>query len=191
LVAYVVPKAGRQINKAEMRTFAAAKMPPYMVPSELVVLESMPLTANGKVDHRALPSPESVTDASRGEIQEPGNDTEKGLLKIWRELLGREAFGTQDNFFHLGGHSLLATQVISRVGKAFGVELPVRAIFEAPTVSGLAREISEAQRTGSARAPEIRSRGAQSRAADLLARLDELSDEEVEALLQETDLNQL
>jgi len=187
LVAYLVPREEQTLSLDEIRNFASSKLPPYMVPSDFVMLKSFPLTANGKIDRRALPDPNYGNPERQGTTIEPIDETEERLLHIWTELLGKEKISTDTNFFHLGGHSLLATQVISRVGKSFGVELPVRAIFEAPTISKLAREITQAQQAGWVEAPEIQPNATGARAAELLARLDELSDEEVEKLLQETN----
>src|SRR5262249_19086777 len=116
--------------KAELR----ARLPEYMVPSAFVVLDALPLSPNGKLDRRALPAP----DRARPELDEayvaPRTPVEQRLADLWAEVLGVERVGVQDNFFELGGHSLLATQVISRMRKSLEVELPLRALFEAPTV---------------------------------------------------------
>jgi acyl carrier protein len=112
-----------------------------MVPSAYVLLESLPLTPNGKVDRRALPA----ADPERNDIKEdyvaPRTPVEEELAAIWAKVLGREQVSVHDNFFELGGHSLLATQLTSRIRDAFKVELPVRYLFEAPTVAMLARHI--------------------------------------------------
>jgi amino acid adenylation domain-containing protein len=125
----------------ELRAQLRTQLPEYMVPSAFVLLEALPLSPNGKVDRKALPAP----DQSRPELEEayaaPRTSVEQALADLWAEVLGIERVGTQDNFFELGGHSLLATQVISRVRKAMQVELPLRALFEAPTVAGLADRI--------------------------------------------------
>jgi amino acid adenylation domain-containing protein/FkbM family methyltransferase len=148
LIAYVVgetTEAGQLA--AQVREFAAARLPGYMVPGEVIVLESLPLTENGKVDRRALPKAKGL-DTSRGNgaaYEAPRNELEEKVTEIWVELLGAERVGINDNFFDLGGHSLLATQVISRVLQLFNVEVPLRNLFEEPTVASLSEEIRKAQ----------------------------------------------
>ena len=112
-----------------------------MVPGAMVVLERMPLTRSGKVDRRALPEPQAVEEVGLGGYR---SQTEEIVGGIWSEVLGREKVGRKENFFELGGHSLLATQVVARVRKALGVEIALRALFEAPTVAGLSRRVEEA-----------------------------------------------
>jgi amino acid adenylation domain-containing protein len=167
----------------EVREFLRAKLPDYMVPSAFVPLDSLPLTSNGKVDRRALPPPgnEQPTEA----FIPPRNPTERALVQIWGELLGRKSVSIHENFFHIGGHSLLATQVIWRIAGTLQVDLPVRALFEAPTVAALAEAIGKAEPSGcSAIMP--RSREAKTKA--LLERLEHLSDSELQALLQNPKL---
>ena len=124
------------VTASELRRHAGQKLPEYMVPVEYVLLESLPLTANGKVDRRALPEPEAVQAGS--EVEKASTPTEELLCGIWSEVLGRAESGVTENFFEAGGHSLLATQLISRVREIFAVELPLRTLFEAPTVRELA-----------------------------------------------------
>ncbi len=116
-------------------------LPKYMIPSAFVMLQSLPMTANGKVDRRRLPEPEWYLNQRRGTYVAPCTPTERQLAKVWSELLGVENVGRDDNFFDLGGHSLLATQVISRAREHFGVELEVRQLFDTPTVAGLSESI--------------------------------------------------
>ncbi|PTL74899.1 condensation domain-containing protein, partial [Vitiosangium sp. GDMCC 1.1324] len=116
----------------------------YMVPSAFVTLEQLPLTSNGKVNRRALPAPESSDSGSSTAYVAPRTPTEEKLAAIWAEVLSAPRVGAEDNFFELGGHSLLATQVVSRIRSTFHVELPVRALFEAPTLSSLSLRIDEA-----------------------------------------------
>ncbi|HYN21173.1 MAG TPA: amino acid adenylation domain-containing protein [Thermoanaerobaculia bacterium] len=137
LVAYLVGDA----SPGELRTFLRERLPEYMVPSVFVFLESLPLTPNRKVDCRALPEPEMAERAEADEILTP---TEELLAGIWSEVLGTAAIGPADDFFGLGGHSLKVTQVLARVREAFRVELPVRSLFESPTLAGLAARIDEA-----------------------------------------------
>ncbi|MGD2115917.1 MAG: amino acid adenylation domain-containing protein, partial [Acidobacteriota bacterium] len=156
LVAYVVPEgraalgaqleagtgtgAGAALSEALIEHLGEA-LPEYMVPSAVVVLETLPLTPNGKVDRRALPAPEGPGAGAGRQITPPRTPTEKRLAEMFCEVLGIESVGVQESFFRLGGHSLLATQLASRVGSAFGVELPLRVAFENPTVAALAAHL--------------------------------------------------
>ncbi|MCB8765707.1 amino acid adenylation domain-containing protein [Planktothrix agardhii 1029] len=146
LVAYVVtqtegisaPQEQSLLAVNELRQFLKAQLPEYMVPSAFVILESLPLTSNGKVDRRALPAPDFQ---SEEQYVAPRNPIEEILASIWVKVLKVEQVGIHDNFFELGGHSLLATQLISRIRKAFKVEMPLRELFVAPTVAALAQVI--------------------------------------------------
>jgi amino acid adenylation domain-containing protein len=146
LVAYVVPQGESGVSGAELRSFLRGTLPAYMVPSVFVPLRRLPLTRNGKLDRRALPVPDSG-----GALREPlppRTPFEELLSGIWAETLRVERVGVEDNFFDLGGHSLLATRVIARIRESFGVALPVRSLFDRPTVSRLAEAIAEALRAG-------------------------------------------
>ena len=123
----------------QLQTYLAQKLPEYMLPSAFVVLESLPLTPNGKVDRRALPTPDPIKLELAGSYIAPRTDVEKVLVKIFVEVLGVKRVGIHDNFFELGGHSLLATQLVSRIRDAFKVELPLRSVFEAPTIAELSK----------------------------------------------------
>jgi acyl carrier protein len=116
-----------------------------MVPQAVMVLAKLPLNANGKIDRHALPEPEQLTAAKT--YVAPRTTTEKAIAEIWAEVLRRTPgqISVDDNFFDLGGHSLLATQVISRIRERFSVEIPMRAMFDQPLVSGLAKAVEEAQ----------------------------------------------
>ncbi len=139
LVAYFVANSELSITD-ELRSFFKLKLPEYMVPSAFVQLDALPLTPNSKVDRRALPQPE-IEDTLSTNFIPPRTVTEKQLAQIWTPVLGVKQVGVYDNFFELGGHSLLATQVISRICQVFEVELPLRSLFEAPTVAELAERI--------------------------------------------------
>ncbi|MEP0755247.1 amino acid adenylation domain-containing protein [Trichocoleus sp. Lan] len=139
-------KAARKLIP-QLQTYLTQKLPEYMVPSAFVVLESLPLTPNGKVDRRALPAPEPVKLELAGSYVAPQTPVEEVLVKIFAEVLGVKRVGIQDNFFELGGHSLLATQLVSRVRDAFAVELPLRSVFEAPTIAELSKAIASFQQT--------------------------------------------
>jgi amino acid adenylation domain-containing protein len=132
------------------------KLPDYMIPASFVVLDALPLTPNGKVDRRALPAPDETR--SQQDFVAPSTPVEELLSRLWAEVLGIESAGMRDNFFSLGGHSLLATRLVSRVRESFGVELPVRSLFEAPTIRDLAGHVEAALRdhTGQQAPPIIR-----------------------------------
>ncbi|HVS00913.1 MAG TPA: amino acid adenylation domain-containing protein, partial [Thermoanaerobaculia bacterium] len=147
LVAYVVARGEAQ----DLREHLRDRLPEYMVPSAFVFLEAFPLTPSGKVDRKALPAPE-ISRGSDGEYAAPSNPTEELLAGIWAEVLGLDRVGVRDSFFSLGGHSLLATRVVSRIRETFGVEVPLRRLFEAPTVAGLARVVRQ---EGATQAPPI------------------------------------
>ncbi|MFB8791840.1 MAG: amino acid adenylation domain-containing protein [Potamolinea sp.] len=125
----------------QLQNYLTKKLPDYMIPSAYIVLESLPLTPNGKVNRPALPSPTIIKPELTGNYVTPQTAVEERLVKIWAEVLGLKRVGIYDNFFELGGHSLLATQLISRVRDAFKMELPLRSVFEAPTIAELAKVI--------------------------------------------------
>jgi amino acid adenylation domain-containing protein len=143
LVGYVVPAAGAQPTARELRESLRAKLPDYMVPAAFVSLAALPLTPNGKVDRRALPEPHGASPEDPEATALPTTETETLLARITAEVLGLHAVGIRGNFFDLGGHSLLATRLMARIRGAFGVELPVRTIFDAPTVAELAQVIDD------------------------------------------------
>ncbi|HLL48225.1 MAG TPA: condensation domain-containing protein, partial [Longimicrobiaceae bacterium] len=142
LVAYVVGVAEAE----DLREHLRRGLPEYMVPAAFVPLDALPLTANGKLDRRALPAPD-LASADRRYVA-PGTPTEEVLAGIWAELLRLDRVGVEESFFELGGHSLLVTQVASRVREVLGIDLPLRALFESPTVAGLAARVEEIRRAG-------------------------------------------
>ncbi|XYI03749.1 amino acid adenylation domain-containing protein [Sorangium sp. So ce1128] len=148
LVAYLTARGSASPTPGELRAHLQEKLPEYMIPSAFVALEAMPLTPNGKVDRRALPAPSALRRDLGEALVAPRTPVEEALAGIWAHVLGLERVGAHDDFFGLGGHSLLATQVLARVRSAFGIELPLRALFEAPTLAGLAGRVEEAQRAG-------------------------------------------
>jgi acyl carrier protein len=142
LVAYVVTNQHRMASEHELRRFLSERIPDYMVPNAFVSLDALPLTHNGKVDRGALPAPTLSRSGHVGDFVAPRSRAEEVMAAIWADVLGLERVSTYDNFFELGGHSLLATQIISRASEAFEVQLPLRQLFETPTVASLAESIS-------------------------------------------------
>ncbi|HWP41619.1 MAG TPA: phosphopantetheine-binding protein [Blastocatellia bacterium] len=139
LIAYVVPAAGESPTSKELRSFLAQKLPEYMVPASYVFLGALPLTSSGKIDRRALPLPlQAGPDAGAGFVA-PRDDVEEVMAAIWAEVLGLDRVGVESNFFELGGHSLTASQVIYRVRDLFQTEIPIRCLFESPTVAEICK----------------------------------------------------
>lgn len=148
LVAYVrlVPGAGGDALDA-LSARLRADLPDYMVPAHIVPLSTIPRTANGKVDHRALPAPSKHTADLAAQLDSfvaPRTDAELALARVWSEVLGIDEIGAHDDFFELGGHSLLVNQVVARIRDVFGVELALRTLFDAPTLTGLATAVEDA-----------------------------------------------
>ncbi|HEY0386725.1 MAG TPA: condensation domain-containing protein, partial [Pyrinomonadaceae bacterium] len=141
-----------------LRGHLEEKLPDYMIPAAFVLLDALPLTPNGKVDRRALPAPDEARPEQAVEFVAPSTPVEELLARLWAEVLRVESVGMRDDFFALGGHSLLATRLVSRVRESFGVELPVRSLFEAPTVRDLAGHVEAAlrDRTGEQAPPVVR-----------------------------------
>jgi amino acid adenylation domain-containing protein len=161
LVAYLVPEQTAQSpSPAALRQGVQERLPEYMVPSAFVLLSSLPLTPNGKLDRRALPAPE-WQDRQTNTTEPPSTPTEMQFANVWEQVLGVERVGRHDNFFFLGGHSLLGVQLMQRISKDFQVSLPLRTLFEAPTISALAlvveqrREKQEANENASLSLPTI------------------------------------
>ncbi|HWB41417.1 MAG TPA: non-ribosomal peptide synthetase, partial [Gemmatimonadales bacterium] len=138
LVAYFVPRQEPGPSVSELRGLLQARLPDYMVPAAFVPLGALPLTPSGKLDRRALPSPESVRPVLDNVFVAPRSPVEVLLAEIWSSLLGIETVGVHDDFFALGGHSLSAMRVISRLRTTFEMDLPLITLFEAPTIGGLA-----------------------------------------------------
>ena len=145
LVAYIVSAIQPPPTVSALRRALAEKLPDYMIPSAFVMLDTLPLTGTGKVDRRALPEPSQARPELDNAFVASRTPVEKALAEIWAEALGLEQVGIHDSFLDLGGHSLLATKVISRVINAFQVELPLRALFESPTVAAMAVIITQRQ----------------------------------------------
>lgn len=174
VVAYFVPAREPASAASELRHFLQERLPDYMIPSAFMMLRALPLTPNGKVDREALPVPGMAKRDLQGAFVAPRNRIEQTLARIWEETLHLDQVGMNDNFFDLGGDSLLATQAISRARDTFHADVPMRALFENPTVSGLAVQIAEALTKATVFPDEM---------ADMLADLESLSDEEAERML--------
>ncbi|HEX5736602.1 MAG TPA: phosphopantetheine-binding protein, partial [Blastocatellia bacterium] len=147
LVAYVVSAGGEEVTASEMRRHLREKLPDYMVPTAFVKLDKLPMTPNGKVDRKALPAYKAESGAGATEGRQ-ASEVEQVVAGIWKEVLGVEEVGIEENFFEVGGHSLLATQVMARVREAFGVEMELRRMFEAATVADLSLLIEKARNNG-------------------------------------------
>ena len=165
LAAWVVAPPEEAPDGRELREMLKTTLPDYMIPSAFVVLEALPLTAHGKVDRRALPSPEAPRSEPESFVA-PRSAVEERLASIWSEVLGVERVGVRDDFFLLGGHSLSAARILSRVRDVLGVGLSLSVVFEQPTIEGMAAAVSGL-------APE----------GPLLARAAEMSDGDLDALL--------
>ena len=143
LIAYVVAQPGEQVRLVELKDFLKESLPEYMIPAAFVVLDALPLNANGKVDRKALPDPERVDLISEGTYVAPRNVLELQLAQIWQSILGVEQVGVHDNFFDLGGDSLLAVRLIAQIRKRLGHELPLATLIEAATIECIATSLSE------------------------------------------------
>jgi acyl carrier protein len=139
------PDSGIPDPASDLRLWLQKRLPAYMVPASLERIDAIPLTPNGKVDRRALTSPRGSARTEAGSYAAPADPVEAKLVEVWAEVLRIDRIGVHDNFFALGGHSMLATQVVTRVRELLGVELPLRSIFEAPTIRQLSRLLCEAE----------------------------------------------
>lgn len=164
LVAYFVPSANAQPTHTELRNFIGSRLPEYMIPALFVQLEALPVNASGKVDHNALPAPSTANTLRDSTFIAPRTPIEERVGNMVATLLALDRVSVEDNFFLLGGHSLLGTQLIARMRDAFGVELSLHALFDAPTVSQLSTRIEDL----------------------LLEKLQAMSEEEAESLLNQT-----
>jgi amino acid adenylation domain-containing protein len=145
LVAYVTAEPGSELSAAQLRRAVSGMLPDYMIPSAFVQMQALPLTPNGKLDRKGLPLPDAAAFMAR-DYEAPEGETEQRLARIWAELLQVERVGPEHNFFELGGHSLTALRLVARVGRVFGVQIGVAALFAAPTLRQLARRVSESEK---------------------------------------------
>jgi amino acid adenylation domain-containing protein len=142
IVAYIEPEQGATVEAGALRAHAATRLPRYMHPSHYVTLDALPLTPNGKVDRASLPAPDGGRQSAEAYVA-PQGEVEEKIAKAWSDVLGVDRVGMTDNFFDLGGHSLLLMRVAARVKEQFKIELPLRVMFEAPTVGGIAERVKE------------------------------------------------
>jgi len=156
LAAYVVAEGDYDLNVSKLRNHVKGILPEYMVPAAFVVLAQMPLTSNGKIDKKALPQPDTTAVVGAAYV-EPTSEIEYDIAETFTEILHVLKVGAEDNFFELGGHSLLATQLVSRVRNRYGIELPLKDFFDAPTVVGIAKSVVRLKESASsfAAAPRI------------------------------------
>jgi acyl carrier protein len=171
LVGYIVPAAGEAPE--HLKDFLRKTLPEYMIPSQFLLLDQLPLTPTGKVDRLGLPTPERTRQNLEQEFVPPRSPLEEQIAQIWGQVLQIPNPGIHDNFFELGGHSLMATQLISRLRSEFSIEIPVRVLFEEPTIARLSLKVVQSQ---AARASE-------EHIATLLGDLERLSEAEIETLL--------
>src|SRR6202012_472077 len=147
--------AKESYDQEALYAYLRKQLPDYMVPSQLIQMESFPMTANGKIDRKALPNPEGSQTTNT--YQAPGTKTEERLSHIWEEILEIERVGTTDDFFAIGGHSLLAVRLVSAIRKQFNTELAIAEVFDYPTVGQLAIRIEEKQNNNTAnQIPQIK-----------------------------------
>jgi len=131
----------KDIATLDLRNYLKKSLPEYMIPSYFMKLEKMPLTANGKLNRKSLPKPE--IEINLNEYEEPRNETEEKLVKIWKEVLGAEKVGINDNFFELGGHSLKASILSNRIYKELNIDIPIGEIYNRPTVKEICELIQK------------------------------------------------
>jgi len=153
LVAYVVPRDAQMPARHQLRQYTQERMPDYMVPAEVVLMTAFPQTPNQKIDRKALPVPEAGAQESESGSEAPATVVEEAMARLWCELLGVQRISRGDNFFEMGGHSLLAMQLVNCVRDRFGVDLPLKSLFERPTIAGLAETIDALSWSAKAKAP--------------------------------------
>jgi amino acid adenylation domain-containing protein len=174
LVAYVTRRPGTQLHAPELQKFARTQLPVSLIPAVFVELEALPLNANGKIDRKALPAPDRRLLASEAAFVAPRTALEQVVAHLWAQLLGRERVGIGENFFELGGHSLLATRLIARLRSMFRTPLPLRSLFEFPTVGGLAEALQASESVA----------GQMEKIAEIILRIETMSPQEMAQHLQ-------
>ncbi len=184
LVAYLVVREGHQVSSSALRTFLKERVPEYMVPTVFMTLEAFPLTPSGKLNRQALPVPEYVQREVAEQFVAPRTETEQRLATIWEGMLNVKQIGIFDNFFELGGHSLLATQVADRMHRTFQVEIPLSSIFEMPTIADLALLVEKKQAELENSNVDAIQKVNFGNAEKLLMELEQLSEQEIDALFR-------
>jgi len=183
MIAYYVSE--QELDSAELHAFLSSSIIEETIPNVFVHLLKLPLTLNGKLNLRALPTLDELKQRAQHTYVAPRNQIEEQLAEIWKQVFGVERVGIHDNFFELGGHSLIATQVIGRVRQKLHTELLVRSVFEAPTIAELAVAIAKLEEQPRLNETRINKRIDAQRAGDLLSKVDELSESELDTLLAE------
>jgi acyl carrier protein len=174
LVAYVVAEGGQAETFSRLRSVLKEKLPSYMLPSTYVILDSLPLTASGKVDRRALPSPGKLRPALDNFYVGARTPVEKVMVKLWAEVMGIDEVGTDDDFSELGGDSIQAAQIVSKVNNTFSLKSPLKILFEAPTVAKLVQFIVE-QETNPGQSDKI---------ANIVLKIESMSSEDIRKALE-------
>jgi acyl carrier protein len=187
LGAHITVRPGMHPDADELRRFLKFRLPDYMIPSDYFVDEVFPLLPSGKIDRKTLASQTAARPIGERCYIAPQTPTQESLALIWRNVLGAEQVGITDNFFEMGGHSLMAMQVVARIRRVFDVEVPIRSLFEDPTIKGLANEVEEARAKGIRASTPIapRTKTARLGKGAILAQLDKLSEEELQELLKQ------
>jgi hypothetical protein len=175
LLAYIVLEKGSHVETESLRRYLSERLPSYMVPASFVFMKELPLNPSGKVDRQALPSSVGFGPNQKFIFKPPETPLEKVLARIWSEILQIEKVGLNDNFFELGGHSLLAVRLSARINEIFKMEVPLRAIFESPTLAEYSRDLIKF----AGEAAEVE------RIAEIVIDLLELSEEEAAILLEQ------
>ncbi|HEY2963604.1 MAG TPA: phosphopantetheine-binding protein, partial [Pyrinomonadaceae bacterium] len=176
LAAYVVVNEQADTSGAALSDFLRQRLPEHMIPSTFVMMDKLPVTANGKLDRQSLPAPDESQLPRAREFVAPRSPVEESLVGVWKDVLGIERIGVHDNFFELKGNSLLVVRLISRLRQMFHVDLPLHLLFEAPTIAQLAVSIAQAQFGNQAEEGNDLER--------LLEELEQLPEESVRALLE-------
>ena len=185
LVAYVVRAEGSESPTDKLRSFLKGRVPEYMIPAVFIELQCMPLLPSGKIDRSALPSPSPGPLAKRRTIVHGRSEIEKGLTSIWQEVLEIGDVSINDNFFDLGGHSLGALRVLARVRRDFHVDVPIRSMFNGPTIADLALEVEKLKAQGTTvQTIAPHAPGSSAVVHILRAELGSLSPDQMDAILQ-------
>jgi acyl carrier protein len=174
LVAYVVSAPEATPSVDELRSYLQTRLPDYMLPGIIVYLDALPLTPNGKIDRRMLPAPDRSRPEFIEAFVEARDPVEQVLTQLWNEVLNVGRIGVHDNFFALGGHSLMAVQLVSHVSKAFQLKIPLRSLFEMPTIAQMAQILVQYEKIP----------GSVAKIAQLRQKIAALSPEGVRALLE-------